>query len=932
MTECIKLCASHKYNDKRVAYLGLMILVDESEEILMLMTNCLKQDLHSEEVQIVSLALNVLGNIASAEMVRDLMPEIEIHLHSSNPYIRKKAVLAAVRAVRKLGPEETSDILKATPAVFDVRSSAVHTAGSVLVSSLCKQDTANCSQLQIQMTPVLIHVLRDHLEAKRGQNVPGGNPDTVIRGVRNPFLQVKFISTLRVLAEVGGMPGELLVEVCEMLRDVASRIDCAKLVGCAVLYECIRTIISLDTPEDLRALAVTILGRFLVHKEATVRYIALQELTRIVDVDGPHVLSHIVGYKDKVLSGLHEADPSIRKRAVELICRITDASNVVEMVKELLGYIEKGSLSEDVEDACWKIFALLEDFGPSDEWKVEIFVKTLSLADVHMPEELITSFIAMVSANPQIQAHAAHALFNEALVAKQRDGKSLGTGDIFDSASSRQGNESMGEKENLPRGRRKPRLERVAVYILGEYAETIPHVGLEIPQVLDAFENILSESEVVDEPWMNLDGAELSAENRILVEATLTGLVKFACRAMGNPKSSERSSGQQVLAITQGKDDSGLNALLGLPAPPPKADAVLDSGLGTDLLAGMGLGDENLGISLVPSVQSLVPLENRDSSALIALDSNAEDFDSNPLVSRVQRILSVRARSPEVEVQQRACEYLTLLSQEFHPVLAHTMAPMPRLDFETIQRKAKQRQHLRSGNTVSTNKNGSDLLIDLLEDSTNGGAPLALPSTTGTELLALSPTDPTPTNGLSLEDILGGGLVGQPGPTPNADVNVSTIQSEESKIGMMDTVPNPTAPEVENKEVTQGADPAVGSGAFRTITVFESKSLSVVAAFNKENAEDPSATRADITFTNKSSQLMKDFVFLAAVPKYIKLQMQPASSSEIVIGGQAMQIINMINSLHGERPIQMRYRIEYKQDGLEELIRHQGVASGLEGL
>jgi len=153
MTECIKLCASNKYSDKRVAYLGLMILVDETEEILMLMTNCLKQDLHSQDLQIVSLALNVLGDIASVEMVRDLMPEIEMHLGAQNAYIRKKATLAAVRAVKKLGPEETANVLSVVPAVFKIKSAAVHISGTALISAICQQSSSNVPDLQMTMTP-----------------------------------------------------------------------------------------------------------------------------------------------------------------------------------------------------------------------------------------------------------------------------------------------------------------------------------------------------------------------------------------------------------------------------------------------------------------------------------------------------------------------------------------------------------------------------------------------------------------------------------------------------------------------------------------------------------------------------------------------------------------------------------------------------------
>lgn len=82
---------------QRVGYLGLMILLDERQEVLMLVTNSLKNDLHSKNQYTVGLALTALGNICSAEMARDLAPEVEKLMQSSNQYIRKKAVLCARR-------------------------------------------------------------------------------------------------------------------------------------------------------------------------------------------------------------------------------------------------------------------------------------------------------------------------------------------------------------------------------------------------------------------------------------------------------------------------------------------------------------------------------------------------------------------------------------------------------------------------------------------------------------------------------------------------------------------------------------------------------------------------------------------------------------------------------------------------------------------
>lgn len=106
--ECLKLVASPRFGDKRLGYLGIMLLLDESQEVLTLVTNSLKKcvealprcpcvnslcgisDMNHANMYAVGLALCTFADIASEEMSRDLANEVEKLLGSSNTYIRKK--------------------------------------------------------------------------------------------------------------------------------------------------------------------------------------------------------------------------------------------------------------------------------------------------------------------------------------------------------------------------------------------------------------------------------------------------------------------------------------------------------------------------------------------------------------------------------------------------------------------------------------------------------------------------------------------------------------------------------------------------------------------------------------------------------------------------------------------------------------------------
>ena len=68
---------------QRIGYLGLMILLDERQEVLMLVTNSLKQDLEARNQYIVGLALTALGNICGCAVMLLVLNPLKPGLTSS---------------------------------------------------------------------------------------------------------------------------------------------------------------------------------------------------------------------------------------------------------------------------------------------------------------------------------------------------------------------------------------------------------------------------------------------------------------------------------------------------------------------------------------------------------------------------------------------------------------------------------------------------------------------------------------------------------------------------------------------------------------------------------------------------------------------------------------------------------------------------------
>uniref|UniRef100_A0A4W3J493 AP-1 complex subunit gamma n=1 Tax=Callorhinchus milii TaxID=7868 RepID=A0A4W3J493_CALMI len=373
--ECLKLIASQKFTDKRIGYLGAMLLLDERQDVHLLMTNCIKNDLNHSTQYVQGLALCTLGCMGSAEMCRDLAGEVEKLLKTSNSYLRKKAALCAVHVIRKV-PDLMEMFLPATKNLLNEKNHGVLHTSVVLLTEMCERSPDMLAHFR-KLVPQLVRILKNLI-------MSGYSPEHDVSGISDPFLQVRILRLLRILGRHDDDSSEAMNDI---LAQVATNTETSKNVGNAILYETVLTIMDIKSESGLRVLAINILGRFLLNNDKNIRYVALTSLLKTVQTDHNAVQRH----RSTIVDCLKDLDVSIKRRAMELSFALVNGNNVRGMMKELLYFLDLCD-PEFKSDCASGIFLAAEKYAPSKRWHIDTIMRVLT---TDLTFSLITNSVEM---------------------------------------------------------------------------------------------------------------------------------------------------------------------------------------------------------------------------------------------------------------------------------------------------------------------------------------------------------------------------------------------------------------------------------------------------------------------------------------------------------------------------------------------------------
>lgn len=378
--ECINLIASDQFTDKRLGYLATMLLLDEKQDLLTLLTNLLNNDLHHPNKYIVSLALSTLGSLSSYELARDLYPDV-IHLieSSSDPFILTKSFQCLAKLIFK---DSELTILEIFPIEL-IKTKFLDSTNTSLLThavwlSICKViqsivillfnstsiDTAMAHEFILNIKDNLQkHILPNLLDQLSSLNVKNYESNYDVQGVRDPFLQCEIIITLKWIFKLAHKSQlfnpivnnyeQKLIDLFTQLTNNSS-LTLNKNPTNAILYEVTRTIFDLQMNQSLRLLGINILANFLKPTSAAtgaetkksktnnnnnnnIKYVALNTLIHVV----PQEPNAIAKHKKFISHCLYDPDISIKFRSLELTFAILNENNLIELNDELIKFLKE---------------------------------------------------------------------------------------------------------------------------------------------------------------------------------------------------------------------------------------------------------------------------------------------------------------------------------------------------------------------------------------------------------------------------------------------------------------------------------------------------------------------------------------------------------------------------------------------------------------
>ncbi|KAH9700033.1 AP-2 complex subunit alpha-1 [Citrus sinensis] len=398
--EAVSLISAPKYPEKQVGYIVTSCLLNENHDFLRLAINTVRNDIIGRNETFQCLALTMVGNIGGREFAESLAPDVQKLIISSScrPLVRKKAALCLLRLYRKNPDVVNVDGWADRMAqLLDERDLGVLTSSMSLLVAL----VSNNHEAYWSCLPKCVKILE---RLARNQDVP---QEYTYYGIPSPWLQVKTMRALQYFPTVEDPNTRR--SLFEVLQRILMGTDVVKNVNKnnashAVLFEALALVMHLDAEKEMMSQCIALLGKFIAVREPNIRYLGLENMTRMLMVTDVHDI--IKRHQAQIITSLKDPDISIRRRALDLLYGMCDVSNAKDIVEELLQYLSTADFAMR-EELSLKAAILAEKFAPDLSWYVDVILQLIDKAGDFVSDDIWFRVVQFVTNNEDLQPYAA---------------------------------------------------------------------------------------------------------------------------------------------------------------------------------------------------------------------------------------------------------------------------------------------------------------------------------------------------------------------------------------------------------------------------------------------------------------------------------------------------------------------------------------------
>ena len=376
--EAVKFAQQHNLLEKRVAYSAICLFLDEKNgcEYMMMNIGTVQRDLSSSNILEVCFGLLAASKVVHKDMMPAVLPLVIDLIRHKREVVRKKAVVTLLKFY-EIGNQD-KELISIFQNVLCDKDPAVMGASLNGFLKFVQNDPAQFKILVASFVSILKQIIEQKL------------PDEFnFKGVSAPWMQIKLLQILAVLGSDDIAMSKMMYEV---LTQCLHSVDTEQGIGCAVIYECMKTIAAIYPNRALVEIAAGKAALFLVSDNYNLKYLGINALSNFINVD----MSYGTRHQMVIIECLTDEDESIKRKTLDLLFRMTNGSNVKFICERLIIYL-KSTVDEYVKsDLVLRITTLAEKYAPDNEWFIETMNEVFELGGDLVPVKVAYNMMAII--------------------------------------------------------------------------------------------------------------------------------------------------------------------------------------------------------------------------------------------------------------------------------------------------------------------------------------------------------------------------------------------------------------------------------------------------------------------------------------------------------------------------------------------------------